>query len=127
MLVLSSDLGGGKTTLTKGLARGLGSQDNVGSPTFTVARVYQCRDGLVLHHFDFYRLGNNAGVVAYELAEVLQDPQAITIIEWGDVVKEVLPPHRLLIEFKRVAGNEDKRLLVVNFPPELDYFRESLA
>lgn len=126
VIVLSSDLGGGKTTLTKGLAKGLGSQENVGSPTFTVARVYTCRDGLTMHHFDFYRLGNNAGVVAYELAEVLKDPQAIVVIEWGNVINEVLPPQRLLIEFHRVASGEDNRMLNINFPEELAYFKDAV-
>src|SRR5688572_5517582 len=77
VFVLASDLGGGKTTFTKGLAAGLGSLDKVVSPTFTVSRVYKCRDGLYLHHFDFYRL-NEPGVVGHELAEVIGDPHAVT-------------------------------------------------
>ncbi len=53
---LVSDVGGGKTTFTKGLARGLLVEEVVQSPTFTISRLYHARDGLELHHFDFYRL-----------------------------------------------------------------------
>jgi len=55
VIELVSDLGGGKTTFVRGLARGLGSADVVSSPTFTVSKVYKA-DKLELHHFDFYRL-----------------------------------------------------------------------
>src|SRR5690606_36483896 len=97
VFVLSSDLGGGKTTFTKGLARGLGCEESVGSPTFTVKRVYACRDGLSLHHFDFYRL-SEPGVVAYELSEVASDPKAVVAVEWGDIVEDILPKHRIIIK-----------------------------
>lgn len=118
--MLSSDLGGGKTTFTKGLAAGLGSEDHVGSPTFTVSRVYRCRDGIYLHHFDFYRLAE-AGVVGHELADVIGDPHAVTVIEWGDVVSDVLPADRIMIQIDRLPGGEELRCLNVTSPPGLSY------
>ena len=72
VIELVSDLGGGKTTFVRGLARGAGSHDKVASPTFTISKTY-VTDGYEIHHFDFYRL-NDAGIVADELAEVVGDP-----------------------------------------------------
>lgn len=124
MFLLASDLGGGKTTFTKGLAKGLGSHDVVGSPTFTVNRVYNCRDGIKLYHFDFYRL-SEGGMVAYELAEYLNDPMAVIVIEWGDVVSEALPEQRVTIQIERTSEGEDARLVHVSYPDSLAYIREA--
>lgn len=93
VIELISDLGGGKTTFVRGLARGIGSQDQVTSPTFTINNVYQGAK-LTLYHFDFYRL-SEPGVMRDELAEILQDPQAVTVIEWGEMVHDVLPNDKL--------------------------------
>lgn len=124
---MASDLGGGKTTFTKGLAEGLGSQDKVGSPTFTVSRIYKCRDGLYLHHFDFYRL-NEAGVVGHELAEIVDDPSAVIVIEWGDIVNEALPAERITIQINRLPSGQDERCLSVSSPPELYYlYKEEIS
>jgi len=96
VIELIGDVGAGKTTLVKGVARGLVIDDDVQSPSFTISRVYDARDGLQLAHYDFYRL-NDAGIMANELAEVTHDPLSITIIEWADVVSGVLPEDRLTI------------------------------
>lgn len=126
VFALSSDLGGGKTTFAKGLAAGFDSKDIVSSPTFTVSQVYDARDGLQIHHFDFYRL-QEAGVVGYELEEVIDDPKAVIIIEWGDIVEDVLPPRRVLVTFDRVAENEDRRSITFNVPEEAGHLRGALA
>jgi tRNA threonylcarbamoyladenosine biosynthesis protein TsaE len=112
---LKSDLGGGKTTFTRGLARGLGSKDTVSSPTFTISRIYNCKNDLRIEHYDFYRL-SEAGIVADELAESLHDKNVITVVEWSDVVQDVLPKDRLTIEFKAVADNSDERGIVIKYP-----------
>jgi tRNA threonylcarbamoyladenosine biosynthesis protein TsaE len=112
---LKSDLGGGKTTFTRGLARGLGSKDTVSSPTFTISRIYHCKDNLEIHHYDFYRL-NSPGIVADELAESLNNKNVITAVEWSDVVQDVLPKDRLTIEFKAVADNQGERSIVIKYP-----------
>src|SRR3989344_4645507 len=79
VIELRSDLGGGKTTFVRGLARGLGSNDTVSSPTFTLSKIYKVKNGLEIHHFDFYRL-SDAGIMADQLAESLEDPKVITIV-----------------------------------------------
>lgn len=93
---LIGDVGAGKTTLTKGIALGLGVDEDVQSPSFTISRVYDGRDGLQLAHYDFYRL-DNAGIMADELSEVVGDPQIVTVIEWAGIVEGVLPVDRLTL------------------------------
>lgn len=120
VFLLSSDLGGGKTSFTKGLASGLGSRDTVTSPTFMVSRVYACRDGLSLHHFDFYRL-NEGGMVGYELSEVVDDPKAVTVVEWSENVTDIIPSYHLSIYFERMATDDSARKIIIEYPEELEY------
>jgi tRNA threonylcarbamoyladenosine biosynthesis protein TsaE len=117
VIELVSDLGGGKTTFVRGMARGLGSQDAVASPTFTISRQYRA-GRLMLYHFDFYRLAE-PGIVAAELLEVISDPKAIVVIEWGEIVKNVLPINRLTIKFQ--STGEAIRQLIFNYPSKLSY------
>lgn len=95
-LELIGDIGAGKTTLTKGLALGLQIDDEVQSPTFTISRNYEAADGLRLAHYDFYRLPD-AGIMKMELDEAIHDSHTITVIEWSDVVNNVLPTDVLQI------------------------------
>jgi tRNA threonylcarbamoyladenosine biosynthesis protein TsaE len=123
VFLLVSDLGGGKTTFVKGLAHGLGSTDHVGSPTFTINRTYNCANGRTLQHFDFYRL-NDAGIVANELAEYIDDRQVVVAIEWGDIVSNSLPTKLVRIRLDRLASNEDMRTISFSYPSELRYLFE---
>lgn len=111
---LCADLGGGKTTCVRGLVRGLGSKDTVTSPTFTLKKVYKGREGLEVHHFDFYRL-NEPGVVADQLEESLSDSKVVTIVEWSDIVQEVLPEDRLVIEFCPDGADADQRKIHIHY------------
>lgn len=117
VLVLVSDLGGGKTTFVRGLARGMGSTDHVSSPTFTISREYHAAK-LTLYHFDFYRLAE-PGVVAAELAEYIDDPKAVIAIEWGDIVEDVLPPDRVIISL--TPNGVTGRHIGCAFPKRLAY------
>lgn len=117
MIELQSDLGGGKTTLTRGIAKGLGSYDVVASPTFTISKTYQANDK-TLYHFDFYRL-QEAGLMAHELHDAADDPHGIVVVEWGDIVQNVLPAHRLTISIDKTS--DTGRTLVCKFPESLEY------
>ncbi len=108
VLELVGDVGAGKTTLSKGIARGLDIAEPVQSPTFTISRVYAARDDLRLVHYDFYRL-SDAGIMRDELAESIDDEQSIVILEWADIVDGVLPEDRLTIHITPV--DEDTREL----------------
>lgn len=113
VLELVGDVGAGKTTFTKGLALGLGVDEDVQSPSFTISRVYDARDGLALAHYDFYRL-NDAGILRDELREVMSDATVITVIEWADIVDGVLPDNRIRITFRAPSDNE--RVLQIDDP-----------
>lgn len=99
ILEMRGDVGAGKTTLTKGIAKGLDIEEPIQSPTFTISRVYVARDGLRLSHYDFYRL-QDAGIMATELDEVIGDKQNITIVEWAEVVAGVLPDDRVVVSIR---------------------------
>ena len=81
---LISDLGGGKTTLVRGIAAGAGSRDKVSSPTFTLSKVYSANTFQIIH-YDFYRL-QDPGLMEFELAEALVDKQEVLIVEWANIV-----------------------------------------
>jgi tRNA threonylcarbamoyladenosine biosynthesis protein TsaE len=95
VLELIGDVGAGKTTFTKGLAKGLGVAETVQSPSFTISRVYEAGD-LTLSHYDFYRL-NDAGIMAMEIASAVEDAHNITVVEWAESVAEILPESRIKI------------------------------
>jgi tRNA threonylcarbamoyladenosine biosynthesis protein TsaE len=98
IIELVGDVGAGKTTMVKGLAAGLDIDDTIQSPSFTISRQYDGRDNLRLVHYDFYRLDNNVGIMDNELREVINDPMAITVIEWAKIVAGTLPDDRLTVE-----------------------------
>jgi hydrolase, P-loop family len=103
VIELIGDVGAGKTTFTKGLAKSLGITDEIQSPTFTISRVYEgAKNNLV--HYDFYRL-NDAGIMAIEMQDVIDDPNNITVIEWGEPVREVLPKKYITVKIKIISEN----------------------
>ena len=97
VIELVGDVGAGKTTFTKGLARGLEITEEITSPTFTISKVYENLRGQKLVHYDFYRL-ENPGIMVEDLFENLQDPRTVTVIEWADTVSEILPANHLRLE-----------------------------
>ncbi len=108
VVLLTGELGAGKTTLVQGIVAGLGSADHVQSPTFTLIREYTGR--LVVAHVDVYRLARIQDVVDLGLEEI-GDGDALLLIEWGDAVQDILPPERLRVTITMFdpAGSEDAR------------------
>jgi tRNA threonylcarbamoyladenosine biosynthesis protein TsaE len=117
VIELLSDLGGGKTTFVRGLAKGMGSKDPVHSPSFMLSNQYRAGK-LTLHHFDFYRL-EKPGIMERELLEILEDPQAVVVIEWGRIAEAVLPPHRLTVRIKPTG--ESSRHFSFSCPQNVKY------
>lgn len=107
-------MGGGKTTFTQGLAKGLGSGDMVTSPTFTLSRIYQAKNGIEIHHYDFYRL-NEPGVLADQLAESLNDIESVTVVEWSDIVADVLPNVRISVQLRPTTNSPDERDVIFKY------------
>jgi tRNA threonylcarbamoyladenosine biosynthesis protein TsaE len=96
LLILSGDLGGGKTAFVQGLAVAMDISDPVTSPTFVLAQTYE--GSLRLHHLDVYRLDSSAEVIDLSLPELLAD-DAVTAIEWGEKILPQLPAQYLQIRF----------------------------
>lgn len=117
-------MGGGKTTFARGLVRGAGSNDRVSSPTFTISREYKCPN-FTIAHFDFYRL-NEAGIVADELAELVGDKGYVVVVEWGEIVHDVLPEDRLTMSIRLDPKDIDSRIIEVGYSEKLGYLMEEL-
>lgn len=111
LLVLTGDLGAGKTTLTRGIGAGLGVRGEVTSPTFVIARVHPAGSGTTpLVHVDAYRLGSLAEVDDLDLDASLAE--SVTVVEWGEGLVEDLAAARLEVRITRPVGGvgPDRRL-----------------
>jgi tRNA threonylcarbamoyladenosine biosynthesis protein TsaE len=103
LLVLSGELGAGKTTLTQGLGEGLGVRGGITSPTFVIARVHPSLvDGPALVHVDAYRLGGLEELDDLDLDTSLDE--AVTVVEWGAGMAETLADERLHVQIARAVG-----------------------
>ena len=101
MILLSGDLGSGKTTLVKGLVQGLKIKPSqVNSPTFVLMNIY---DGKVpIYHFDLYRLEAPKEIEGIGFEEFINDPKAVCCVEWADRAGLLLPPHTRWLRFEVV-------------------------
>ncbi len=99
---LVGDLGVGKTVFTKGLAKGLGIEEPVSSPTFTIVQIYE-EGRMPLYHFDVYRIGD-----VEEMDEIGYEDciygEGVSLIEWADLIEEILPEHYVEIKIEKDPG-----------------------
>ena len=107
-IYLSGDLGAGKTTLVRGLLRGLGYQGPVKSPTYTLVEVYAL-SRLDLHHFDFYRFNNSDEWNDAGFREVF-DSDSVCLVEWPEKAHPKLPSPDLWIRIEHLAEGRRVRL-----------------
>lgn len=105
VIVLTGDLGAGKTTFTKGLAKGLDISQMIKSPTYTIVREYEGR--LPLYHLDVYRIGDDPDSI--DLDDFLYGG-GVTVIEWGNYLRESLPDDVLEVV---ITKKEDGRLVTL--------------
>ena len=110
LLVLAGDLGAGKTAFSQGFGYGLGIDEQITSPTFTLARQYEGR--LRMHHLDVYRFDATSEIHDVGLAELLDDDDAVTLIEWGDAILPALPREFLELRFTLGEGDDDRDIEV---------------
>jgi tRNA threonylcarbamoyladenosine biosynthesis protein TsaE len=108
VLLLSGDLGGGKTAFVQALAREMGVQEPVTSPTFVLAQSY-AGVGLKLHHLDVYRLNRSVEILDLNLPELLSE-NAVTVIEWGERVIDEIQPDYLMIAFHFGEPSESEKV-----------------
>jgi len=113
VVALIGDLGSGKTTFSQGFAKGLGIDQHVGSPTFKLVSEYN-GSYLDLYHVDCYRLNNFEEFLNLGGENLLLPNNGITLIEWADIIQELLPQETIEINFSRVKDNPNKRLLRIN-------------
>lgn len=104
LLVLTGDLGAGKTRLTQGIGVGLGISERITSPTFTIASRYEGR--LVLNHLDVYRIDQIDETLDLDLPELLES--GVTVIEWGEQIDPALPAERLVVRLAYGADDDDR-------------------
>lgn len=109
VVVLTGELGTGKTALAQGVGRGLGVDGPVVSPTFTLVREYEGR--VRLCHVDVYRLERVQEIHELGIEEQLEE--SVTLIEWGEVAASALPPDRLEVRITAGAGPDERIIELV--------------
>ena len=112
IICLDGDLGAGKTVFTRGFAAGLGAEDMVCSPTFTIVHEYTT-GRLPLYHFDVYRIEEPEEM--YEIGyEEYFFGEGVCLIEWATLIGELIPPQALHINIKRdyTQGNDYRKITV---------------
>ncbi len=109
IIALCGELGTGKTTFVRGMARGIGlEEDDVASPSFTLVNEYE--GPLRLFHIDLYRLTNEKELIAIDYEEYLT-ADGVVVIEWADRIPQAIPPDALWITLRYLGG--DCREMVV--------------
>ncbi len=108
IILLTGDLGAGKTTFSKHLGKHLGITQNINSPTFTILKIYKT-NSITLNHIDAYRIDNPDS--ALDLEDHIFS-NSITMIEWPEKIKELLPTNTLNIDIKYI--NETEREFIFN-------------
>lgn len=113
VIALYGDLGSGKTTFTNFLVKALGFDSRVQSPTFVISRRYEGGKGKVkvVNHLDLYRLTSSHEATEVGLHEFFTEPDAITIIEWPEIVEDLLPKDTVRIRFE-YAGDSERKINV---------------
>ena len=108
VVALNGDLGAGKTVFVKGIAKGLHIADIVTSPTFTILREY--KGSLPLYHFDVYRISDPEEMFEIGFSEYL-DGTGVSVIEWAEKVKELLPERTIQVLIKK-NGNNKREIII---------------
>ena len=122
VIALFGDLGAGKTTLTKGIAQGMNLSDDIHSPTFTL--IHEHPGAIPLYHIDLYRLAHEEEVEGIGIEEYIYG-DGVTIIEWADRMKTMLPEGRLDIELK-MRGDTEREMTFETDSPRLSLVIEEL-
>lgn len=104
LILLSGDLGAGKTTFTKAMFKALGVKEAVTSPTFTLLKEYYVKN-FELFHFDMYRIDDESEAKEFGLADYFNNKKAITVIEWYEKIIGLIPNNHILIRINKIDEN----------------------
>lgn len=113
VVILSGDLGSGKTKFVEGVLSNFGLENEISSPTFTIVNEYK-KDDINIYHFDVYRLEDSDEFYAIGGEEYFE--KGICLIEWGEIIENILPKKHITVTFKRNLDEENKREI------EIEYF-----
>lgn len=110
VVVLTGELGAGKTKFTEGFLRYFGLDKEISSPTFNIVNEYK-KDDITIYHFDVYRLEDVSEFYAIGGEEYFS--KGICIVEWGEIIEEMLPEKCIRINIKKDEENFDKRIIEI--------------
>ena len=113
LIFLSGELGSGKTTLCKGILKGLGHEGIVKSPTYNLVETYEI-SGFLIFHFDFYQISHPKELSNIGIKEYLDTNKGISIIEWPEKMISLLPNPDIEIKLNHSLNNENERSLEIN-------------
>ena len=116
IVAFTGDLGAGKTAFTRGLARGLGVEERVTSPTFTIVNEYE-GDRLPLFHFDMYRLGSSDELFDIGWEDYLARG-GVCAVEWSEIVDDALEGSVIRVDIRR-GGTDSQRVITITGGPDL--------
>ena len=116
VVVLSGELGAGKTKFTEGFLKYFGLDNEISSPTFSIVNEYK-KDDLNIYHFDVYRLEDEDEFYAIGGEEYFAS--GICIIEWGEIIEDALPQNCIRIYFEKDLSDENIRYLKITYPDSL--------
>jgi len=106
IVLLYGDLGAGKTVFSRGFARGLGITEPVSSPTYTIVQEYELAGGGRLYHMDLYRISDEHAALGFGVDEFLSEPGAISLVEWPERIRGLLPDTAIRVELIHRAENQ---------------------
>ncbi len=124
VVVLSGELGSGKTKLTEGILSYFNLENEISSPTFTIVNEY-IKNDINIYHFDVYRLEDSSEF--YEIGGDEYFDKGICIVEWGEIIQDALPKDYIHIQFERDENNENLRILnITSYGEKYDDILNSL-
>ena len=112
IIILSGDLGAGKTKFTQGILKYFNLENEISSPTFTIVNEYK-KDDINIYHFDVYRLEDSSEFYAIGGEEYFS--KGICIVEWGEIIEEVLPKDCIRINIKKYEDDFNKRIIEIKY------------
>lgn len=112
VIAMTGNLGSGKTTFTQGFAKGMGIDEQVGSPTFKIVSEYQGKQGQ-LYHVDCYRLENETDFFNIGGEKYLDPVNAVTIIEWSEKIENAIPGNAIRMKFSRIDEKPESRSISI--------------
>ena len=113
IVVLTGELGSGKTKFVEGFLSYFGLENEISSPTFTIVNEYKNND-INIYHFDVYRLADSSEF--YEIGGDEYFDTGICLIEWGELIEDALPSNYIHITFTKNENEENSRILDIDFP-----------